>query len=191
MLKASGGKRAAVSACDRRSLHRRPARLRRRRDGRQRLLHRQRGARFSTARSSRTAAASRSAASCTSTRGCREAPACRCSTSRSAIPRRSIRPKRRRRSTQRSTSTRDVFNLEAGDDVRARAAQTYAKFLRKTHAQDAALDEHRTSSRRRAVGRRAAADAGHAGRQGRRRDDARARRDGAPPARSDQATKGR
>ncbi|HET6274397.1 MAG TPA: hypothetical protein VFE16_00495 [Candidatus Cybelea sp.] len=37
----------------------------------------------------------------------------------------------------------DVFNLEAGDDVRARAAQTYAKFLRKAHAQDAALDEHR------------------------------------------------
>lgn len=38
----------------------------------------------------------------------------------------------------------DVFNLEAGDDVRARAAQTYAKFLRKAHAQDKALDEHRT-----------------------------------------------
>jgi carbonic anhydrase/acetyltransferase-like protein (isoleucine patch superfamily) len=37
----------------------------------------------------------------------------------------------------------DVFNLEPGDDVRARAAQTYAKFLRKTHAQDAPLDEHR------------------------------------------------
>jgi carbonic anhydrase/acetyltransferase-like protein (isoleucine patch superfamily) len=36
-----------------------------------------------------------------------------------------------------------VFNLEPGDDVRARAAQTYAKFLRKTHAQDTALDEHR------------------------------------------------
>jgi carbonic anhydrase/acetyltransferase-like protein (isoleucine patch superfamily) len=37
----------------------------------------------------------------------------------------------------------DVFNLEPGDDVRARAAQTYAKFLRKTHAQDVALEEHR------------------------------------------------
>ncbi len=37
----------------------------------------------------------------------------------------------------------DVFNLEPGDDVRARAAQTYAKFLRKIHAQDAALEEHR------------------------------------------------
>ena len=37
----------------------------------------------------------------------------------------------------------DVFNLEGGDDVRARAAETYAKFLRKAHAQDATLDEHR------------------------------------------------
>jgi carbonic anhydrase/acetyltransferase-like protein (isoleucine patch superfamily) len=37
----------------------------------------------------------------------------------------------------------DVFNLEPGDDVRARAAQTYAKFLRKAHAQDATLEEHR------------------------------------------------
>lgn len=37
----------------------------------------------------------------------------------------------------------DVFNLEAGDDVRARAAETYSKFLRKAHAQDAALEEHR------------------------------------------------
>jgi carbonic anhydrase/acetyltransferase-like protein (isoleucine patch superfamily) len=37
----------------------------------------------------------------------------------------------------------DVFNLEPGDDVRARAAATYAKFLRKVHAQDAALEEHR------------------------------------------------
>ncbi|HZV76894.1 MAG TPA: gamma carbonic anhydrase family protein [Candidatus Babeliales bacterium] len=37
----------------------------------------------------------------------------------------------------------DVFNLEPSDDVRAQAAQTYAKFLRKTHAQDAALEEHR------------------------------------------------
>jgi carbonic anhydrase/acetyltransferase-like protein (isoleucine patch superfamily) len=38
----------------------------------------------------------------------------------------------------------DVFNLQPGDDVRARAAETYAKFLRKTHAQDTALEEHRT-----------------------------------------------
>ena len=38
----------------------------------------------------------------------------------------------------------DVFNVEAGDDVRARAAQTYARFLRKVHAQDARLDDHRT-----------------------------------------------
>jgi len=38
----------------------------------------------------------------------------------------------------------DVFNLEAGDDVRARAARAYAKFLRKAHAQDKPLDEHRT-----------------------------------------------
>ena len=37
----------------------------------------------------------------------------------------------------------DVFNLEAGDDVRARAAETYSKFLRKTHAQDKQLDEHK------------------------------------------------
>jgi carbonic anhydrase/acetyltransferase-like protein (isoleucine patch superfamily) len=36
-----------------------------------------------------------------------------------------------------------VFNLEPGQDVRARAAETYAKFLRKTHAHDAALDEHK------------------------------------------------
>ena len=37
----------------------------------------------------------------------------------------------------------DVFNLEGGDDVRARAAETYSKFLRKTHAQDTTLDEHK------------------------------------------------
>lgn len=37
----------------------------------------------------------------------------------------------------------DVFNLEPGDDVRARAAQTYAKFLRKIHAVDSPLEEHR------------------------------------------------
>lgn len=35
-----------------------------------------------------------------------------------------------------------VFNLEPGDDVRARAAETYARFLRKTHARDASLGEH-------------------------------------------------
>jgi carbonic anhydrase/acetyltransferase-like protein (isoleucine patch superfamily) len=37
----------------------------------------------------------------------------------------------------------DVFNVEGTDEVRARAAETYSKFLRKAHAQDAALDEHR------------------------------------------------
>ncbi|MBV9718578.1 MAG: gamma carbonic anhydrase family protein [Candidatus Eremiobacteraeota bacterium] len=37
----------------------------------------------------------------------------------------------------------DVFNLEAGDDAPGRAAETYAKFLRKVHAQDSALEEHR------------------------------------------------
>jgi len=37
----------------------------------------------------------------------------------------------------------DVFNIESAQDVRAKAAQTYAKFLRKTHAQDKALDEHK------------------------------------------------
>jgi carbonic anhydrase/acetyltransferase-like protein (isoleucine patch superfamily) len=37
----------------------------------------------------------------------------------------------------------DVFNLEAGDDVRGRAAEAYAKFLRKAHAQDAELEGHR------------------------------------------------
>jgi carbonic anhydrase/acetyltransferase-like protein (isoleucine patch superfamily) len=37
----------------------------------------------------------------------------------------------------------DVFNLEPGDDVRARAAETYSKFLRKVHAQDVAAQEHR------------------------------------------------
>jgi carbonic anhydrase/acetyltransferase-like protein (isoleucine patch superfamily) len=36
-----------------------------------------------------------------------------------------------------------VFNLEPGDDLRARAAETYAKFLRKAHAQDAPLGEHK------------------------------------------------
>ncbi|HEV3090867.1 MAG TPA: hypothetical protein VGX91_05415 [Candidatus Cybelea sp.] len=37
----------------------------------------------------------------------------------------------------------DVFNVEGSDDARARAAETYSKFLRKVHAQDVALDEHR------------------------------------------------
>ena len=37
----------------------------------------------------------------------------------------------------------DVFNLEGSDDVRGRAAQTYSKFLRKTHAQDSVLDDHK------------------------------------------------
>jgi carbonic anhydrase/acetyltransferase-like protein (isoleucine patch superfamily) len=36
-----------------------------------------------------------------------------------------------------------IFNVESGDDARARAAQTYAKFLRKAHAQDAPLEDHR------------------------------------------------
>lgn len=35
----------------------------------------------------------------------------------------------------------DVFNLPASDDMRAKAAENYAKFLRKTHAQDAALPD--------------------------------------------------
>lgn len=35
-----------------------------------------------------------------------------------------------------------VFNLERSPDVRARAAQTYAQFLRKTHAQDTVLADH-------------------------------------------------
>lgn len=37
----------------------------------------------------------------------------------------------------------DVFNLEGGEEVRARAAETYSKFLRKIHAQDSPLEEHR------------------------------------------------
>jgi carbonic anhydrase/acetyltransferase-like protein (isoleucine patch superfamily) len=37
----------------------------------------------------------------------------------------------------------DVFNVEGTDDVRARAAQAYSKFLRKVHAQDSILEEHR------------------------------------------------
>lgn len=36
----------------------------------------------------------------------------------------------------------DVFNLE-GDGLRARAAEAYSKFLRKAHAQDSVLDDHR------------------------------------------------
>jgi carbonic anhydrase/acetyltransferase-like protein (isoleucine patch superfamily) len=35
----------------------------------------------------------------------------------------------------------DVFNLEESDDVRAKAAETYSGFLRKVHAQDAAIAE--------------------------------------------------
>lgn len=42
-----------------------------------------------------------------------------------------------------ATNLTEIFNVDPGDDVRARAAETYAKFLRKTHAQDAALEEHR------------------------------------------------
>ncbi|HTX59663.1 MAG TPA: gamma carbonic anhydrase family protein, partial [Verrucomicrobiae bacterium] len=40
----------------------------------------------------------------------------------------------------------DVFNVEGGEGARARAAQTYSKFLRKTHAQDKALDEHKNAA---------------------------------------------
>ena len=39
----------------------------------------------------------------------------------------------------------DVFNVEGGEGGRARAAATYAKFLRKTHAQDSVLAEHRNA----------------------------------------------
>ena len=37
----------------------------------------------------------------------------------------------------------DVFNVESGDGARARAAEAYAKFLRKAHAVDATLEAHR------------------------------------------------
>jgi len=37
-----------------------------------------------------------------------------------------------------------VFNMEPGDDVRARAAEAYAKFLRKAHARDGAINEAKT-----------------------------------------------
>jgi len=40
----------------------------------------------------------------------------------------------------------DVFNVEAGDGARGRAAQTYAKFLRKIHAQDKSLDAHKSTA---------------------------------------------
>lgn len=39
-----------------------------------------------------------------------------------------------------------VFNLPAGEDARGRAAETYAKFLRKVHARDAVAAEHRASA---------------------------------------------
>jgi carbonic anhydrase/acetyltransferase-like protein (isoleucine patch superfamily) len=39
----------------------------------------------------------------------------------------------------------DVFNLKPADDVRAQAARAYSKFLRKAHAQDAQLDEHKNA----------------------------------------------
>ncbi|HUZ48611.1 MAG TPA: gamma carbonic anhydrase family protein [Candidatus Dormibacteraeota bacterium] len=48
-----------------------------------------------------------------------------------------------------------VFNLEAGEDVRAQAATAYARFLRKAHAQDAPVGDgtHTTkSSPRRSAG---------------------------------------
>ncbi|MDQ2663196.1 MAG: gamma carbonic anhydrase family protein [Candidatus Eremiobacteraeota bacterium] len=49
----------------------------------------------------------------------------------------------------------DVFNLPNTDDVRAKAAETYAKFLRKTHAQDAAVLEpvKKTAPKGAALGR--------------------------------------
>jgi carbonic anhydrase/acetyltransferase-like protein (isoleucine patch superfamily) len=37
----------------------------------------------------------------------------------------------------------NVFNVEPGDDARARAAESYSKFLRKIHAQDKPLDDHK------------------------------------------------
>jgi carbonic anhydrase/acetyltransferase-like protein (isoleucine patch superfamily) len=37
----------------------------------------------------------------------------------------------------------EVFNIEGTEDARPRAAQTYSKFLRKVHAQDVVLEEHR------------------------------------------------
>ena len=36
----------------------------------------------------------------------------------------------------------NVFNIDKAQDAASKAAQTYAKFLRKTHAQDAQLDAH-------------------------------------------------
>ncbi len=48
----------------------------------------------------------------------------------------------------------NVFNIEGGDGARAKAAQTYARFLRKTHAQDTVLDAHANK----APGRRSAAE---------------------------------
>ncbi len=39
----------------------------------------------------------------------------------------------------------DVFNVEGGEGARARAAEAYAKFLRKAHAQDMVLGEHRNA----------------------------------------------
>jgi len=48
----------------------------------------------------------------------------------------------------------EVFNVEAGDDLAGRAAEAYAKFLRKTHAQDGRLDEHKNvkPAARRSIG---------------------------------------
>ena len=36
----------------------------------------------------------------------------------------------------------NVFNIDSGEGARAKAAQTYAQFLRKAHAQDTVLDAH-------------------------------------------------
>lgn len=41
-----------------------------------------------------------------------------------------------------ATFLTDVFNVDPGADASARAAQTYARALRKAHAQDAVLDGH-------------------------------------------------
>lgn len=41
-----------------------------------------------------------------------------------------------------ATFLADVFNVDSGVDASARAAETYARALRKIHAQDAPLDSH-------------------------------------------------
>ncbi|HEY8321905.1 MAG TPA: hypothetical protein VIG46_08985 [Candidatus Baltobacteraceae bacterium] len=48
----------------------------------------------------------------------------------------------------------EIFNVDDETDLAGRAAEAYAKFLRKTHAQDARLDEHKNvkPAPRRSVG---------------------------------------